>query len=392
MDATGTVVEEYLGGLRKEDFSEDQAIDDEGNDGPIRPSASSSVTAPSSPSAAERALFSSDLFQEDGSSLSSPPSSPPQLPSPPKLPHKPSFSFMKRKRAGYDDEPGNEPLSDITANARKVKRPRTKGMKQMQIDLGGEVRKTCRTCDMEYIPSVKEDADLHSKFCAMNVRGVDMGKAFLKDDTIKKIRSERSSGKERDAVVIVDRKCALAVRNKTKKVLEVVNAELSSADIDDEQLWGPLDAGKKIIDTRKSKAEGSDKRSDRFKVFLYLIDDKCVGFCLAEKITKAFAVVSSNDRVGEENDILATSKSSSISVSPNADIALLGISRIWVSKSQRGQGMATDLLDSARGNFFYGVEAPKNLVAFSQPTESGGRLAEGWFASETGWHIYRGDE
>ena len=49
------------------------------------------------------------------------------------------------------------------------------------------------------------------------------------------------------------------------------------------------------------------------------------------------------------------------------------------------------MLESARNNFFYGLQVPKNLMAFSQPTESGGRLAKRWFEAETGWHIYDGD-
>ena len=254
------------------------------------------------------------------------------------------------------------------------------------------MRKTCRACGMEYIPSVKEDAALHSKYCAMNVGGVDMGKAFLKDDSVKRIRSERAAWSEREMVVTVDRKSSLAARNRVEKVLEVVNAELSSADIEDEHLWGALDPEKKIIETRRRGGEGPDKRGDRYKTFVYMVDDKCVGFCLAEKISSAFPVVRLKAGEDQENEVLATSKSSSVSVSTSADVALLGVSRIWVSKSQRGRGLAVDLLDCARSNFFYGVEAPKNLVAFSQPTESGGRLAERWFEAETGWHVYRGDE
>lgn len=219
-----------------------------------------------------------------------------------------------------------------------------------------------------------------------------MGKAFLKDGTVKRVRSERASCNERDMVVAVDRKSATAARNKTKNVLEVVNAELSSADIEDEHLWGALDPEKKVVETRKGSGEGLDKRGDRFKAFLYLVDDKCVGFCLAEKISSAFSVVRSEAEEGQQSEVLTTSKSSSFSVATTADIALLGISRIWVSESHRGSGLALDLLGCARSNFFYGVEAPKNLVAFSQPTESGGQLAERWFEAETGWHIYRGDE
>lgn len=391
MDAAGNVVEENLGAAPEDNPREEKLKCTQSQIENRKVSASSSVTAPSSPSAAERALFSSDALQEDDSPLSSAPSSPLRLPTPKKISHKPAFSFLKRKRMRYDDGSGSEPLSDITPNVRKIKKPR-KAMTQMQIDLGGEVRKTCRLCGMEYIPSVKEDSALHSKYCAMNVGGVDMGKAFLRDDTVKRIRSERAAGNEREMVVTVDRKSATAARTRTKKVLEVVNAELSSADIEDEHLWGALEPERKVIETRKGNGDGPDKRGDRFKAFLYLVDDKCVGFCLAEKISSAFPVVRSKTGGAGDIEALVMSKSSSISVSTAADIALLGISRIWVSKSHREQGLAVDLLECARGNFFYGVEAPKDLVAFSQPTESGGRLAERWFGSQTGWHVYRGYE
>ena len=399
MSETGTVVEEKLGG-----FEEDQPVEVEGTgtaattqnhvldlprDAPVNAPPSSSVSAPSSPPPADR-LFSSDALQDDESELSSVPSSPPQLPSPLKqATRKPAFSFLKRKRKAFDDGAGSEPLSDITPNARKIPRSDTKGLKQMQIDLGSETRKTCRTCGMEYIPSVKEDSTLHSRFCAMNVGGVDMGKAFLKDDSVKRIHSERTSQSEREMVVTVDRKSSLAARNRVRRVLEVVNAELSSADIDDDQLWSAVYPAEKVVGTRRGSSDKTDRRGDRFKAFLYLVGDRCVGFCLAEKISNASQVVPSAS--AGESKVMVTSRSSSVSVSTAADVVLLGISRIWTSKSHRGQGIAMELLDCARSNFFYGVEAPKNLVAFSQPTESGGRLAERWFEMKAGWHIYRGD-
>ena len=357
----------------------------------VREESASSVTAPSSPPATENALFSSDALQDD-SELSSAPSSPPHLPSPIPISRKPAFSFLKRKRPAFDDGSASEPLSDITPNARKLPRLAKKPLTQMQIDLGGDVRKTCRTCGMEYIPSVKEDAALHSKYCAMNVGGVDMGKAFVKDDSVKRLRSETAKEEKREMVVTVDRRSSATARNRTRKVLDVVNAELSATDIDDEHLWGALNPEQKVIETRKGSIEGGDKRGDRFKVFLYLAHDKCVGFCLAEKISSAFAVVDGSAAGEDGIKVMKTSKSSSISVSTSADVALLGISRIWISKAYRGKGLAVDLLDCARNHFFYGVEAPKDLVAFSQPTESGGRLAEQWFGAELGWHVYRGDE
>lgn len=350
----------------------------------------SSVTAPSSPPTADHALFSSDAIRDD-SELSSVPSSPPRLPSPLPASRKPVFSFLKRKRAALEDGSANEPLSDITPNARKVPRLRRKSLTQMQIDLGGKVRRACRTCGMEYIPSVKEDAALHHKFCAMNIGGVDMGKVFLKDDSVRRIPSEKARGNEKEMVVMVDRKSSAAARNKARKVLDVVNTELSAMNSDDEQLWGPLNPNQKVIETRKVSVEGGDKRGDRFKAFLYMVNDKCVGFCLAEKISTAFRVDDAQVAGKDGSKATALPRSSSISVSTVADVALLGVSRVWTSKSHRGRGLAIDLLECARVNFFYGVEAPKDLMAFSQPTESGGRLAERWFEAETGWLVYRGD-
>lgn len=401
MDVTGTVIEENVNShLYAEEPAEVHLLDEGGSaakanaetgEDTSREEPGSSVTAPSSPPATENALFSSDALQDD-SELSSAPSSPPPLPSPIPASRKPTFSFLKRKRPALDEGSTSEPLSDITPNARKLPRLSKKPLTQMQIDLGGKVRKTCRTCGMEYIPSVKEDAALHSKFCAMNVGGVDMGKAFVRDDSVKRLRSDRTKEDEREMVVTVDRKSSIAARNRTRKVLDVVNAELSATDIDDEHLWAALNPEQKIIETRKGSSEGGDRRGDRFKAFFYLVHDKCVGFCLAEKISSAFAVVAGCAAGEDGTKVITTSKSSSISVSTSADIALLGISRIWTSKTYRGKGLATDLLECARHNFFYGVEAPKDLVAFSQPTESGGRLAQRFFGAETGWHVYRGDE
>ena len=400
MDETGTVVEENVNNhLCAEEPAENSILDGvsatatahtETREDGSREGPASSLSAPSSPPAAENVLFSSDALQDD-SELSSAPSSPPHLPSPIPASRKPAFSFLKRKRPTHDEGSVSEPLSDITPNARKLPRLAKKPLTQMQIDLGGEVRKTCRTCGMEYVPSVKEDAALHSKFCAMNVGGVDMGKAFVKDDSVKRILSGRAREDDREMVVRVDRKSSVAARNKTRKVLDFVNAELSATDIDDEHLWGALNPEQKIIETRKG-SEGGDKRGDRFKAFLYLVHDRCVGFCLAEKINSAFGVVDGGADGKARTNVMTTSRSSSVLVAPSADIALLGISRIWTSKTYRGKGLATDLLECARNSFFYGLEAPKDLVAFSQPTESGGRLAERWFGAKTGWHVYRGDE
>ena len=92
-------------------------------------------------------------------------------------------------------------------------------------------------------------------------------------------------------------------------------------------------------------------KEDRFKAFLYLVDERCVGLCLAERIHCSAKVLpasssAAKDKEGVEippsNAITIAPRStddavrsSSISVSTAKDAALLGISRIWTSKSYR---------------------------------------------------------
>lgn len=389
MDDDGTVIEQYLN-MPAEDPPTIAADD----------WVPSSATVPSSPPTANDHIFSDPVPATPYGTESPPSSPPPRLASPEPATKRPAFAFLKRKRSlrSHDvSEPIPGPLSDIAPNIQTnslqpAKRTR---LTQMQIDLGGEVQKTCKACGMEYIPSNKEDAALHKEFHDINVAGVDVGKKFLskKDGGLKRAypRDKRWLN-EGEEMVMVDRKSPLWARNKVKKVLEVANAELGSADIRDEELWAAVtsnvDRPTRSKGKRKKDSEGAGMVGERFKAFLQLEDEKCVGLCLAEKISSASKVIvpkTGDDQRAEHN---AAVRSSSISVSTHADVALLGIARIWTSKSHRRRGIAGDLLETARGNFFYGVEVPKELIAFSQPTESGGRLAERWFGSKTGWHVY----
>ncbi|KAI4206915.1 MAG: hypothetical protein LQ346_000857 [Caloplaca aetnensis] len=389
MDTDGTTIEEYLN-LPVED-SPTFDLEDR-----VLPSS----TAPSSSPPPALSIF-SDSVASQGRGTRSPLSSPPpEIPSPEPATKKPAFSFLKRKRTLRSrDVPAlaSEPLADLAPNIQtQPPRPTKKArLTQMQIDLGGEVQKTCKTCGMGYIPSNNEDAALHKDFHAMNLGGVDLGKRFLssKDGGLKRAypRDKRWLN-EGEEMVMVDRKSPLWARNKVKKILGVVNTELGSAEIEEEHLWSALapstDRFVKRTTKKKKEDEAPDSAGDRFKAFLHIECDKCVGFCLAEKISNARRVVDpthDRDRKPTDNDVF---RSSSISTSTDFDVALLGIARIWTSKSRRGQGIAAGLLETARGNFFYGMEVPKILVAFSQPTESGGKLAERWFASKTGWLVY----
>ena len=245
---------------------------------------------------------------------------------------------------------------------------------------------------MDYIPSNTEDAALHKEFHSINIGGVDMGRGFARDVTVV------GRGEEGEIVAVVEAKSALGLRNKVKRVLAIVNKELGAVDLEEGILWEKItvatkDDKKRRTEKRRGLRAGREEREreERFKVFLYLAGDKCIGLCLAERIHNASTVVAFDKHDASGHNASIGANSSSISAEIMREAALLGISRIWTSKSHRRKGIASALLECARGNFFYGIEVPKEMVAFSQPTESGGRLAERWFGGKSGWHVYAED-
>ncbi|KAL0036207.1 hypothetical protein WJX79_007986 [Trebouxia sp. C0005] len=70
-----------------------------------------------------------------------------------------------------------------------------------------------------------------------------------------------------------------------------------------------------------------------------------------------------------QTEILMTDRSKAVK-------AVCGIKVVWVSAQARRQGIATQLLDTARCNCVAGYVVPRSQLAFSQPTQAGRRLAE----------------
>ena len=62
--------------------------------------------------------------------------------------------------------------------------------------------------------------------------------------------------------------------------------------------------------------------------------------------------------------------------SRDSQLATMGILQIWTHKAYRRNGFATKLIHVARENYVFGYIIPMKLVAFTQPTPSGKKLAE----------------
>lgn len=343
---------------------------------------SSAVVAMSSPSRRNSVIF-SEATQEDDL-LSTPPSSPPppRLTPPPANTRKPTFSFLKRKKSAVKEPANGAPLAEVNSNSvrsltdKKNQHPQPPVLKQLQIDAGITVRKSCNLCGMEYVPSNSEDSDLHDKFHSMNSVGIDLGKAFVKANASRWVYEAARC--DEGYVVIVDRKASPSARSQAKKVLDVVNKELSSPAIDENQLWSQVEPPKRL------RKNGKKEETDRYKVFLHMKDSKCMGLCLAERIWEANPVKLDATTQNKDSD----HHSSSVSVQDTLDPAIVGVSRIWTCGQARRRGIAMDLLDCVISNFIYGLDIPKEQIAFTQPTESGGRLAGCFFGVDEPWHVY----
>ena len=322
-----------------------------------------------------------------------------------------AFSFIGRRNT--------RAKVGVRAKAPLQKQNRRSQLTQLRIDLGNEVRKTCRICGMDYIASNAEDAALHKRFHSMNVGGVDVPKWFVdgggnSDAAPKRLWSKGAHGAGAAvSVVVVDRRDSAATRNVAMKVIDIANKELSAVQLDDKELWGRvgmaddvkhgkegdktmigLESGRQKDMTaektglEKDRWDRISKGADRYKAYLYLHGQKCVGLCLAERISKACRILPSTQ--AKEASIQSRTSGQTVSalLDEAAHPAIMGVSRIWTSSKHRRQGIAKKLLDCAANTFLYGMTIERDLVAFSQPTEYGYRLASNWFGKTDGWHIY----
>lgn len=391
-----------------------------------------STNISSTPIPSDNAIFSDDLI------ASSPPSSPPEFPwdnasslknetpSKPSLPIKSAFSVLGKRKA----------LVSTSDNARLTKKPAptftkkdgSKPLTQMQISLGQEVQKKCKACGMEYIASSDEDRKLHDMYHKQNLEGYDVGKDFLSKGLAGSVFKTSRKG---DEIAAVDGHDNVWRRKRARAALDVVQRELGAVDIPDAQLWD-----------KETVHAMSKVGASRHTVYMYVRQTKCVGFLLVEHIKEGKKVLEPAKSASAKDTPPTTAKTSAlerlrarralqeeedknvsnqpIRIATKTSPAKLGISRIWTAPTHRGQGIANALLDQAIEHYKHrvsehnstnsidaspsqqdpvadkskeatsdGLESiSKDQVAFSQPTDSGAKLARKWFGKKYGWLVY----
>ncbi|GAB7337466.1 hypothetical protein MBLNU457_g2801t1 [Dothideomycetes sp. NU457] len=267
--------------------------------------------------------------------------------------------------------------------------PRKQVLIQSQINLGLTSQKTCKTCGMTYVPSNAEDSALHAAFHGQSIDGAEITKNFRRHYE----KSALWRGNNNDIVIRVEMHQNIWHRKRMESILEVVTRELGAVVIPTEELTSTIGLipRSKEEPRRLTTSEGQKSMTYqddvpysetqlRYQAYLYLSGTKCVGVCLTERLLEAYEVLPTCEGP-------ATSDSP-ITVSDIPSPATIGISRIWTSKSYRGKGIAVAMLNSVVTNSRI-ERVPKDMVAFSQPTTSGARLARKWFGKEHGWLVYK---
>lgn len=295
-------------------------------------------------------------------------------------------------------------------------RKKSRLLTQTTIDLGGDPRRTCPKCNMQYLPAAPADVKTHLRFCArataassdaiigvaVGVHEVDGAKVVKRGTTSMstrmrmiaalqrhgqvrgKVKGQREShGNEQAYILEISRRSSAAARSLAERLLAVAEEELGAVRVTREALWSmhEIQEGEKF---------------DAFKAYVYVVGGHAVGLCLAQRVWRARRVAcpkpdeaktrpSSTDQSDEsrESAIAAFEIEDDL-----VDGVVMGVSRIWIARDLRRYGLAGELLDAARKCFVLGRPLKQEETAFSQPTESGLRLARKWYGNQSGWLVY----
>lgn len=219
----------------------------------------------------------------------------------------------------------------------------------------------CKDCNLTYFSNSIKDLSMHKNYHQLQIHG-----RTWNDNWGKHIEycqsSKKSKYKQMTLVSLTPPRTSSSgvkdVSNSNERIVEVrkgfkseINALKETMDIVNEELQAPIDENDFWIDPNMDG-----------KAFAYIKNNRIVGVITIEVITNQ-----SKGRwmVYETSKIIDH-------VKPNFD---LGISRIWVCREQRGNGIAGKLLEVARCHTINGKTVNKFNLAWSQPSEMGGKLA-----------------
>ena len=227
-----------------------------------------------------------------------------------------------------------------------TKRKQGDGLQQMFLDFGQKnfSSRTCKECGMVWCPGLPEEEAMHAK----------QHKRFTLGVEFRGWKGERVTRSFPDGSRIVCvRPCdPEAYWNKVCEVEEFVQRDLGS---------------------------GGCQAAPGRQAHMYVSAEKrVVGFLSAQGIRRASRLVTRVDGGGEEV----------MELSEGEERAVCGVSEVWVIRSMRGKGIAKRLLEALLESFAPPMAIGREVVAFSQPTPAGKKLATDFFGTAS-FLVYR---
>ncbi|KAA1090461.1 hypothetical protein PGT21_001876 [Puccinia graminis f. sp. tritici] len=301
-----------------------------------------------------------------------------------------SRTLPTRKRTRLSDK------KTINKQSSKTRRPM---MSQLMLDLSNRpTTQICKECGMSFVLGVEEDVELHKKHHRRVVEGVEWPMTLLESQPDCRVVWREPGGMEEEKIVKVSLDPQSLKRSrykhKVEQILEMVNRSLDAQELTEDQLrasslyiylGSPMDRSTGLPEPKKRRLSSGLSTTPKSKKKKVVVKAMCV----AARIEHGYQIVRGPGNPGEEElddaELLRFGETSSeLYCSPKAEKTLIGIHRIWSSPHHRRAGLSRRLLDVVAGTFIYGmaidgIEARRRSIAFSQPTESGMRLAADWF-------------
>ncbi|KAK7204529.1 ESCO1/2 acetyl-transferase-domain-containing protein [Myxozyma melibiosi] len=237
--------------------------------------------------------------------------------------------------------------------------PKKKQKTQVYLSLSSKPHhKTCSACGMSYDTLSPDDRATHHKFHARALSGVDISLPLPSSTCVAKVVLKNNV----HATIhkLGSRDLPRSTRTALDAALRICNAELSAPDEGIADFFSRSQPAVYVCITPSTSSLSSSSSSSSATI---------TGLALVERISSGLFMSCSSGR------ILSSSSSSSSSPPPTP---VLGISRIYTAHSSRGLGIARALLDAICASAIYGLVLPRDKVAFSQPSDSGCRLAAAW--------------
>ncbi|KAI9142135.1 hypothetical protein BKA69DRAFT_1166267 [Paraphysoderma sedebokerense] len=252
---------------------------------------------------------------------------------------------------------------------------------QLYLDFGQKNQGpiSCSECGMSFRRGHEEDEKLHNRHHKAVVGGVDWP-GYKTEDVVIEFNNDTKmpSGAITDRIVEVSSQSGSFEKKKLRVVIDTLTTELGSVPLDDAAL-------------------------SKFKAYLYIseADKKCVGCVLVEsikfgyltlppessEISKSIVSLSESEPNINQNDLRtngnAEERRENLRIDLNKKVsAVVGISRIWVSRSSRRQNIATKLLDAVRYLF------PLNLRVSAIIMPSFLYFSHYYFIFTMFWYLY----